>query len=182
MIEGYSKPETTICDPTEKPGVKLFRQWVIDNYGGIDLGIIRSCAAGQPATSHHHEGRAWDWGMSVYRPKDKATVERLLNRLFATDDDGNEHALIRRAGIRYIIWNRKIWSTGRRKWHPYMGKSPHATHVHFSFSKAGANGETSFYQDEAYRCPVDDDDSRFLAGFALLVIIAAVALKAQQDS
>ena len=36
--------------------------------------------------------------------------------------------------IKYVIWNRYIWSPGRG-WHKYSGPSPHTDHVHISYNK-----------------------------------------------
>jgi hypothetical protein len=36
-----------------------------------------------------------------------------------------------RLGIKYVIWNRRIWQNG--SWTNYTGPSPHTDHVHISF-------------------------------------------------
>jgi hypothetical protein len=136
--EGFATPtDETLCDPTEKTGTRAFANYVMRNFGGFDLGIVRACdpAAGATAKpSGHHSGRAWDWGVAG------ANVDGLLDLLF--EDDGE---LIRRAGITYIIYNGVIWNAWTRTWQPYTGKNPHTDHVHFSFSTPGALGQTSFY-------------------------------------
>lgn len=132
----YEPP--TSCDPAPKPGVKVFRSWVLSKFGGYDAGIARDCATG--GTSEHHEGRAWDWGVLPFRGQPRALVEEGLAAL-----EANDFELLRRAGVMYVIWNRKIWRAyGTRQWEPYNGKSPHTDHVHFSFNRAGAMGTTSF--------------------------------------
>src|SRR5436305_12695145 len=50
----------------------------------------------------------------------------------------------------YIIWNKKIWGTysASSGWRPYSCSGVtgcHQNHVHFSFSKAGASGKTSYW-------------------------------------
>lgn len=130
----------SVCDRTEKPGTAAFRKFVLAHQGGKDLGILRECSVGR-AVSEHKEGRAWDWGMSASSASDSARVEQLLDWLFAADA-----ALFRRAGLQYIIWNKKIWSTTSRAWRDYSGPNAHTDHVHFSFSWPGANGETSLYK------------------------------------
>lgn len=127
-----------ICDPTPKPGAVAFRDWVLRTMGGRDVGISRACE-GVP-TSRHHEGRAWDWGQP-----DHETAELFLRCLLAADAQGNAHALARRAGLRVIIYNRRIWTSGTKEWRPYTGASPHTDHVHFAFGWPGARGETSLY-------------------------------------
>jgi hypothetical protein len=142
-IEDYAPLEyardNPVCDPTTKPGVNFFRTEVLGLFGGKDLGVGRDCSKGNP--SEHHEGRAWDWGIT---PGPKA--DAMLAWLFAPDEaTGQPHGVIRRAGVMYVIFNRQIWSVRNRKWVPYTGPSPHTDHVHLSFSKAGAAGDTSFY-------------------------------------
>lgn len=153
------------CDPSVKPGVALFREYVLKEFGGGDLGISRSCAA--PGQSEHEEGRAWDWGivpgadlpggMTDYTPSE---VQAFIDWLTCTDERGNEHANARRAGVMYVVHNRKIWRSynkgaeqTRGQWLPYGGADPHTTHIHISFSWAGALGETSLYRRIAERQP-----------------------------
>lgn len=142
--EGYAPREgQTTCDPSPKPGVKMFRDFVITHYGGYDAGIARECSIG--GNSEHKEGRAWDWGIlkwSGHTAVPKSTIEGFLADLLANDAE-----LARRAGIMYMIFNRRIWSSDKpTDWRPYSGSSPHTDHVHFSFSWAAAKAETSFYR------------------------------------
>lgn len=81
---------------------------------------------------------------------DAARVELVLSWLFAADEDGEPHAMLRRAGIDYIIWDRQIWNARDRVWSAYTGASPHTDHVHFSFGWPGARAETSLYQFLSY--------------------------------
>lgn len=139
-LEGYAPLEpVTSCDPQARPGVIAFRDYVIAHFGGADWGIVRPCSSAGP-TSRHNEGRAWDWA-----PPDAAAADAFLEWLFGTDPaTGEAHGMLRRAGVRTVIWARKIW-TGGGPWKPYKGASPHTDHVHVDFSWAGARGETSFY-------------------------------------
>jgi hypothetical protein len=132
------------CDPTEKVGVRAFRDWVMTNVGGGTLGIVRPCNVGKP--SQHHVGSAWDWAANASKPEDQAMVARLLDWLLAGDPDGAMDAMLRRAGIAFMIWDGRIWGTWNRDWSPYDGDNPHTDHVHFSFSDDGANARTSFYR------------------------------------
>ena len=137
--EDYAPLEpVTECAPTERPGVAMFRRWVMGALGGSDLGIVRGCGEGG-ATSKHHEGRARDWGIT-----DQATASAMVSALVAPDDQGRPDALARRAGLRTIIYSREIWKAGQ--WSPYAGASPHDDHIHFGFGWAGARGETSLYR------------------------------------
>lgn len=135
----------TVCDPTEKPGVVAFRAMVHKQYGGTSAGIARACEVG--GKSEHKEGRAWDWPLRADRPADAAKADELLRWLLAGDCYGNKHAMARRLGIMYVIWNRQVWSAyaADRGWQPYSGTSPHTDHVHFSFSWDGANKSTSYW-------------------------------------
>jgi hypothetical protein len=47
----------------------------------------------------------------------------------------------------YIIWNKRIWSSYRQAegWRPYTGYDPHTSHMHISFSWAGAMKRTSWW-------------------------------------
>lgn len=133
--EGYAPLEDeTLCERIEPPGTRAFAQFVMRNFGGADYGIFRECLGGR---SGHYSGRAWDWNTTVGRPQ----VDALFRYLFA-----NNHEVLRRAGITYIIWNRQIWNTASRRWQAYTGESAHTDHVHFSFSTPGSRGQTSFYR------------------------------------
>jgi hypothetical protein len=52
-----------------------------------------------------------------------------------------EHA--KRLGIKYIVWNRRVWSQAKadQGWRPYTGTSnPHTDHVHITFNPAAPVG------------------------------------------
>ncbi len=141
---GYDAQST--CDPTPKKGVLAFRKLVLAaNPQTRSLGITRACSAG--GRSEHKEGRAWDWGTNINRPAERAAADNLIAWLFATDSFGNDHAMIRRLGIMYMVYNRRIWGAYRadQGWRAYSGANPHTDHVHFSFARPGANGITSFW-------------------------------------
>ena len=135
-----------VCDPVAKPGVRAFSSLVLNAYRDTtSLGIVRDCGIG--GASEHKEGRAWDWGVSAYNAKHVAEVNELLTWLMATDKAGNPRAHLRRLGIMYVIWNKKIFKaySPAAGWQPYTGASPHTDHVHFSFGWAGARKTTSFF-------------------------------------
>ena len=146
-IESYAaySPQTT-CSPTAKPGVVAWRDQLLRTYSWTrSMGIVRACDAG--GRSEHKEGRAFDWGVSAYSTRDVTAVNDLFRWLFATDRYGNRHAMARRLGIQYVIWNRRIWGSYAASdgWRAYTGASPHTDHVHFSFSWRGANKLTSYW-------------------------------------
>jgi Repeat of unknown function (DUF346) len=132
------------CSPTPKPGVVDFMNLVLAEYPETtSFGIVRDCNIGN--ASEHKEGRAWDWGVSA--TSQAHIAGDLLNWLLATDRHGNPHALLRRFGIMYMIWNRQIWKSYQAGagWQDYDGENPHTDHVHFSFSWEGANKQTTWW-------------------------------------
>lgn len=136
------------CSPTPKPGVLAFRRWALDKWGerpGSPQNISRECS---DDPSEHSEGRAWDLMTNSI-----AHGDEIVDALLAPDPEtGEPDALARRAGIMYLIWNKKMWRAYPHagqpsgSWAPYSGASPHTDHVHISFSRAGAAGETSLYR------------------------------------
>ena len=134
------------CDPVAKPGVRAFSTLVLNAYRDTtSLGIVRDCGIGE--SSEHKEGRAFDWGVSATNPKHVAEVQELLGWLLSTDRAGNPHANLRRLGIMYVIWNKRIFKSYApgAGWQPYTGPNPHTDHVHFSFGWNGARKTTSFF-------------------------------------
>lgn len=145
-IDAYAAAENpSICSPDPKPGVVAFQNLVLKAYPHTrNGGIGQACGTGELSPDDHEEGRAFDWMVSA--STQLGTANDLLNWLLATDRYGNSHALARRFGIKYIIWNHKIWESHRAGlgWQNYTGTSnPHTDHVHFSFSWDGAYQRTS---------------------------------------
>jgi hypothetical protein len=135
------------CSPEAKPGMLAFRDMVMAAYPQSgSYGISRDCSIG--GSSEHKEGRAWDWANNASSATDRARVDELLNWLLATDRYGNRHAMARRLGVMYIIWNRRIFRLYRvsEGWSSYSGSSPHTDHVHFSLTRAGGAKTTSFWR------------------------------------
>lgn len=136
------EPAGEARDLTEKPGVVAFRNWAIARWGER-AGSPRNIVADKPG--EHGEGRAWDQMVDSV-----GQGQQIADELLASE--GTEpHALARRAGIMYMIWNNQIWRSYPWKgapsgaWGPYSGKSAHADHLHYSFGWPGAMGETSLY-------------------------------------
>lgn len=152
-VDAYTtSPLQQTCDPTVKPGTEAFATLILTSVGGQRGRIVEKCDPSVPVRSprsEHKEGRAWDWMVSANVPQQKALAEHVLDWLLATDAKGNPHAMLRRAGLKYIIWNRNIWSVTSKAWEPYDGPSPHTDHVHFSFGWDGALGKTSLYTDSS---------------------------------
>lgn len=122
----------------EQRGVQAWRDLLLAQVGGRNLGIVRACNVG--GVSEHKTGRAFDWGMSASDPTEKATADALLATLLAGDAE-----LFRRLGLMYVIWNTQIWSVRTKSWQPYTGPNPHTDHVHFSFGWPGAKAQTSYF-------------------------------------
>jgi hypothetical protein len=149
-IDDYAPHEPPMsCDPHAKPGMLLCRKYLLRRFGqrpGSPENIVRGCSAGDGQTSEHIEGRAFD-----LMTNGTAHGDQVVSELLAPDADGNAHALIRRLGIMYIIWNRRMWRAyqhpaGTRVWTPYTGPNPHTDHVHLSLGWDGARAETSGYR------------------------------------
>ncbi|MGH3424737.1 MAG: peptidoglycan-binding domain-containing protein [Nocardioidaceae bacterium] len=146
------------CHPVEMQGVRKLRQLVLDTYGvGGYGGITRNCVYG--GGSEHKEGRAWDWMVSVHNKKQRKAAGDFLSWL---TEDGGLNA--RRLGVMYAIHNHKIWSSYRmgEGWRKYTGYDPHTSHIHLSFSWAGARGKTSFWTGKVGA--VDYGSCRVFAG------------------
>jgi hypothetical protein len=148
-IDAYARydPQRT-CDPTAKPGVVDVRDLLNRTYGVHASGIARPCGSG---TSEHYEGRALDYMLNVDTPADRAVADDLLTWLLATDQYSNRHAMARRLGVMYVIWNKQIWGAYRADegWRsrPCDGTPSdcHTNHIHVSFSWAGASEQTSWW-------------------------------------
>jgi hypothetical protein len=158
-IEDYaSYTSPTRCRPRPKPGVQAFADVLMHAYPDTRwIGISRPCH-GTP-TSDHQEGRALDWGRSVSVRSERKDVKDLLAWLSAPDRYGNDDAMLRRLGIDYLIWNRRIWATWTQSWDVYCVQKPsgckdpdthqvldpHTSHLHISFGWPGARGDTSYW-------------------------------------
>ncbi len=95
------------CDPTEKPGTAALRSLVVKTYGSsIATNIVRSCSASE---SGHEEGRSLDWMTNARNAAQRDIGDTFVEWLRATDAHGNQHAMARRLGVMYIIWNNKMW-------------------------------------------------------------------------
>lgn len=134
------------CEPfVEQPGVEDFRDMILSRAGGSSGGI-HACSG-----EEHEEGRAWDWMRDASNPAEAAQVHLVLDWLLATDADGHPHAMARRLGLAYIVWNHKSISFfgSNRSWKPYpCDGSPegcHTNHVHFAFAWAGALRQTTWF-------------------------------------
>lgn len=151
-IEGFASYQPQFyCRSSAEPGVKAFETLVLTTYPATRSdGDMRGCDVA--GTSEHKDGRAWDWGADHRVASQRADGNALLKWLFATDATGNPDAMVRRLGIMYIIWNKRIWGAWDRSWQPYSCSGVtlcHVDHMHFSFGWAGAEGKTSYWTGAA---------------------------------
>lgn len=150
------EPQTT-CTTTPHPGTVALAKWLMATYRATgSMGMIRGCKVG--GTSEHKDGRAFDWRADVRKPRQRRAAYDFIAKALATDAQGNAHALARRMGIMYFIYNDRIWSAYRDfAPRPYLNSGckkrkrcsatlRHRNHVHISLSRAGAAAQTSWYR------------------------------------
>jgi hypothetical protein len=154
-VEDYAKYDgQSTCATEVLPGTDFLLRLLVRQHPGTRYtSTLRACSS---STSEHQDGRALDWGVDVDNPREKALADAWLEKIFATDKRGNPHALARRMGIMYVIWDDHIYSAynGFQK-RLYTTCEPrnkcskttrHRDHVHVSLSRAGAAAQTSFYR------------------------------------
>jgi hypothetical protein len=155
QIEGYAsyEPQTT-CHPKPRPGTRVLGTWLVKNLGGGGGAAGRSCGGG---ASEHKDGRAIDWTLDATSKEGRAIAQAFLEKVFKTDKDGNTHALARRMGIMYVIWDDHMYAAwGEFEIDDYLSSSctskkkcsktlRHRDHMHISLSMAGAKGKTTWY-------------------------------------
>ncbi len=157
-IESYAdyQPQTR-CRRQARSGVLRLAESLVARGGG--MGPIGSSCAGS-GTSEHKEARAFDWMLQARSRADTLIAEQFLDEVFAPDQAGNPHALARRMGIMYVIWNDRIWSA----YHgfaerPYRSSAcprrkgcsvtlRHRDHMHISLIRRAARGLTSWYVEQ----------------------------------
>lgn len=153
--EAYAayQPQTK-CIRSPRSGVLLLADWLVARGGGFGP-ISRSCSVA--GVTEHKESRAFDWMLDATDPADVALAEAALAELFATDAAGEPHAVARRMGVMYVIWNDRVWASYRGfAPKPYLSSGcrnrrtcsvtlRHRDHMHISLVRRGANGRTSWY-------------------------------------
>lgn len=128
-----------------QPGTVALRDHWRRVTGLGDLGIFNPRRVrGARAWSVHAEGRAFDGAANAHDPAQKALADRYVAFLIAAAEDLH---------IQQIIWNRRIWRSGRG-WRAYSGASPHTDHVHVEQNRTGAAAVTAQLLD---RCWSDFD-------------------------
>jgi hypothetical protein len=136
----------TFCSPTVKPGTQALANKLTATYAGTAIvSLVRPCGTD---TSEHYDGRAIDWGVDHRNDKQRSQGKAFLSWLFASDKAGNDHAMVRRLGVMYVIWNKQIWGSWSQKWEPYSCSGVtacHVDHMHISLDWSGAMKKTSFW-------------------------------------
>jgi hypothetical protein len=154
--EGYSsyQPEDG-CKKKPRPGTKRLAAWINSSFAGAAVASMRRC---DKSTSEHQDGRAIDWMMDATKKKDRRQVKRFLTQIFATDVDEHRHALARRMGIMYVIWDDGMYSAYRSSGADHFERrtygcrcgsktARHRDHVHISLSMKGGRARTSWYTE-----------------------------------
>ncbi len=107
-------------------GVSSHVAKMADTIGGMfgikTIGGYRS--KGSVPGSDHPKGRALDYMINNIKNGKRVGTD-LANYMVKN---------ARTYNVKYVIWNRRIWSPGRG-WRRYSGPSPHTDHVHVSFNK-----------------------------------------------
>jgi hypothetical protein len=147
----------TTCTKTPHPGTVALATWLMQSYRVTgSMGMMRACGSG--GRSEHKDGRAFDWKADVRKKATRRAAYDFITKALATDDQGNAHALARRMGIMYIIYNDTIWSSyrdfqprkylnaGCKKRRKCSRTLRHLDHVHISLGYAGAAAQTSWYR------------------------------------
>lgn len=150
---GYDGQST--CASEVLPGTAYLLSHLVRTYRGTrSVSTLRACAG--TSTSEHKDGRALDWGVDADVAAEKKIAYAWLAKILATDARGNAHALARRMGIMYVIWDDRIWKAydgfQERPYRPCGDATTcsktlrHRDHVHISLSRSGAAAQTSFYR------------------------------------
>jgi hypothetical protein len=147
----------TTCTRTPRPGTMALASWLTSTYKATgSMGMMRACTSG--GRSEHKDGRAFDWKADVRKKATRKAAYDFIRKALATDAAGNAHALARRMGIMYLIYDDTIWSSyydfrprpylnaGCKKRRKCSRTLRHLDHVHISLGYAGAAAQTSWYR------------------------------------
>jgi hypothetical protein len=144
------------CAREALPGTAYLLDHLVRRHPGTrPVSTLRACDPG--TISEHQDGRALDWGLDAADPRERKIAAAWLEKVFAADRHGNEHALARRMGIMYVIWDNHIYSaydgfekeeyrTCASRPRSCSKTTGHRDHIHISLSRAGAAAQTSFYR------------------------------------
>ena len=144
------------------PGVRTITDYMTRHFGGIKLiyrGAYCRKISGTNSQSIHGTGRAIDIMIPPHSgwQANNTAGDRIANWLAM-----NAKSL----GMQLIIWDRSLWRSNRGYISGYSGQSPHVDHLHVEFTKAGANGQTSWFTNGgASRSPFTPTGPPYAADF-----------------
>jgi hypothetical protein len=164
-VDPYGANPLYACNPTDphRAGAEGFRTMVLAAYPASRSGDLWSpCnSPNHISTSSHHAGRAWDWFVTATGNRADTAERAIADDLLAWLLDplgGVAHARARRLGIVEIIWFDQRWSAQTKAWLPYnlqgcpdpaaSNTGCHRDHVHFGFSAAGADANTTWWRGD----------------------------------
>lgn len=132
------------CTGTFLPGSQVLKDYLLDNFDGIDFIGGYNCRAinhdPSKPTSIHGMGRALD-------------IHVTCSGCAADNETGDEiaHWLIAHAeeiGLQRIIWDQSHWkAVGLDETYVYGGGHPHNDHLHIELNLDGGYGTTPWFQD-----------------------------------
>ena len=154
LIDPYRYDFTgSACSQGPRPGAAALLQWLTGHDAVGASGGIYACRPilGGGELSLHAEGRAVDWELDNREPRQRRIADGLIAALLK-HRHGHDHALARRMGIQEVIWNCRIWLSGR----PGDGLVPyapcststdrtarHENHLHVGLNHDGAEQRSS---------------------------------------
>jgi hypothetical protein len=164
-VDPYGASPIYACDTADprRAGAEGFRSMVLGAYPASWSGELWSpCNSPKHiSTSLHHAGRAWDWFVTAEGNRAESSARAIGDELvdWLTEPvDGVADARARRLGIVEIIWFDQRWSAQTKAWLPYneqgcpdpaaSNTGCHRDHVHFGFSAAGADANTSWWRGD----------------------------------
>lgn len=86
-------------------------------------------------------------------------IDVLGDRGLDLDDFAGRVVASRHRALKYVIWNRRIWSAAYPGWRQYTGSNPHSTHVHVSVGQGPDGRSTGPYDDRSPWGIADEEDT-----------------------
>ncbi len=180
--QSWDSSEGTTCSSVVQPGVLVVRDLLKRTYPtNPSFGLLRTCSS--TSRSGHEEGRALDWMVDARVPAQKALADAFIGWLLATDKYGNPHAMARRLGVMYLIYNNWAWRAYDPSNHANPSSNSHVDHIHLSFGWDGARALTSYFTGgygclpDTVGCPITR-----LAGADRYATSVAIARRAVPES
>lgn len=160
-VRSYGQEVPKRCTKRKNPGVSRFARWLDKRmkHGGPGRRYACENLGKGIGYSFHSEGRALDFSINALKYAQYKEAYAALRLLWAPDSKGRPHALARRMGVMEIIFECGYWSQGKANYELYFlcnqpnepkGRAlrtlQHQDHIHFSFTRKGAAGKTSFWK------------------------------------